>query len=166
MTPLVHTSSRIPASQGCTSWIAPMSFHPVNKNAIICFNLTEDPQVLLDLSIEELRTRLYTKHSDLGEDEAPVGLKLVHLNKCPILAPAKTLLPENAERLGIDREKCLQNLAILKANTELRDKVTEVFNEQRDYGETKTLTINFMTVLPVMLIKLNLPLFEMQALSN
>ncbi|QLE09614.1 exodeoxyribonuclease I [Pseudoalteromonas shioyasakiensis] len=136
MTPLVHTSSRIPASQGCTSWIAPMSFHPVNKNAIICFNLTEDPQVLLDLSVEELRTRLYTKHSDLGEGEAPVGLKLVHLNKCPILAPAKTLLPENAARLGIDREKCLQNLAILKANTELRDKVTEVFNEQRDYGET------------------------------
>ena len=43
---------------------------------------------------------------------------------------------QNAARLGIDREKCLQNLAILKANTELRDKVTEVFNEQRDYGET------------------------------
>ena len=136
MTPLVHTSSRIPAIQGCTTWVAPMSFHPVNKNAVICFDLTQNPQVLLDLNVEELRKRLYTKRIDLAEGDLPVGLKLVHLNKCPILAPAKTLLPENAARLGIDREQCLANLAILKANTELRDKVTEVFNEQGDYSAT------------------------------
>lgn len=136
MQPLVHTSSRIPATQGCTSWIAPMSFHPVNKNAVVCFNLTNDPQVLLDLSVEELRARLYTKHSDLGEDELPVGLKLVHLNKCPILAPAKTLLPENAARLGIDREQCLENLKVLKSNPELRNKVAEVFNDQGDFSDT------------------------------
>ncbi|HAG41531.1 MAG TPA: exodeoxyribonuclease I, partial [Pseudoalteromonas sp.] len=55
MTPLVHTSSRIPATQGCTTWVAPMSFHPVNKNAGICFDLTQSPQVLLDLNVEELR---------------------------------------------------------------------------------------------------------------
>ncbi|MFP3362792.1 exodeoxyribonuclease I [Pseudoalteromonas sp. SIMBA_148] len=136
MTPLVHTTSRIPATQGCTSWVAPMSFHPVNKNAVICFDLTQSPQVLIDLNVEELRKRLYTKRVDLAEGELPVGLKLVHLNKCPILAPAKTLLPENATRLGINREQCLANLAILKANTDLRDKVTEVFNEQGDYSAT------------------------------
>ena len=99
MTPLVHTTSRIPATQGCTSWVAPMSFHPVNKNAVICFDLTQNPQVLIDLNVDELRKRLYTKRVDLAEDDLPVGLKLVHLNKCPILAPAKTLLPENAARL-------------------------------------------------------------------
>jgi len=136
MQPLVHTSSRIPATQGCTSWIAPMSFHPVNKNAVVCFNLTEDPQVLINLDVEQLRERLYTKHADLGEDELPVGLKLVHLNKCPILAPAKTLLPENAARLGIDREKCLENLKVLKAHPELRDKVAEVFNDKADFSST------------------------------
>ncbi len=75
---------------------------------------------MLDLNVEELRKRLYTKRVDLAEGDLPVGLKLVHLNKCPILAPAKTLLPENAARLGIDREQCLANLAILKANTETK----------------------------------------------
>jgi exodeoxyribonuclease-1 len=136
MQPLVHTSSRIPATQGCTTWIAPMSFHPSNKNAVVCFNLTENPQVLLDLSVEELRARLYTKRIDMAEEDLPVGLKLVHINKCPILAPAKTLLPENAARLGINREQCLTNLKILKKYPELRDKVAEVFNEQSDFSTT------------------------------
>ncbi|CAH9060561.1 Exodeoxyribonuclease I [Pseudoalteromonas holothuriae] len=135
MQPLVHTSSRIPATQGCTTWIAPMSFHPVNKNAVVCFNLTHNPQVLLDLSVEQLRERLYTKHSDLAEGELPAGLKLVHVNKCPILAPAKTLLPENAARLGIDRSQCLEHLKVLKAHPELRDKVAQVFNEQGNFAE-------------------------------
>ncbi|MBQ4809927.1 exodeoxyribonuclease I [Pseudoalteromonas luteoviolacea] len=136
MQPLVHTSSRIPATQGCTTWIAPMSFHPVNKNAVVCFNLTHDPSVLIDLSVEELRARLYTKHADLEEGELPVGLKLVHINKCPILAPAKTLLPENAARLGIDREQCLEHLKFLKSHPELRDKVSQVFADQGDFSET------------------------------
>ncbi|MBQ4848816.1 exodeoxyribonuclease I [Pseudoalteromonas sp. MMG012] len=136
MQPLVHTSSRIPATQGCTTWVAPMSFHPSNKNAIVCFNLTENPQVLLDLSVEELRERLYTKRSDMAEGDLPVGLKLVHVNKCPILAPAKTLLPENAARLGIDREQCLEHLKILKAHPELRDKVAKVFNDPADFSAT------------------------------
>lgn len=136
MTPLVHTSSRIPAAQGCTSWVAPMSYHPSNKNAVICFNLTHDPAPLLALSVEEIRAFLYTKHSELPPDQAPIGLKLVYLNKCPILAPAKTLLPENAARLGIDRAQCLTHLAFLKAHPELRDKVADVFNDTRDFSHT------------------------------
>ena len=134
MVPLVHTSSKIPASQGCTTWIAPMAFHPVNKNAVICFNLTHDPSPLLTLSADEIRDKLYTKRSDLVEGEQPIGLKLVHLNKCPIVAPAKTLLPENAATIGIDREQCLANLAILKAHPELREKVTEVFQSQQEFA--------------------------------
>ncbi|MFC3034588.1 exodeoxyribonuclease I [Pseudoalteromonas fenneropenaei] len=135
MQPLVHTSSKISAWQGCTTWIAPLSFHPVNKNAVVCFNLSHDPSPLLELDVAEIRARLYTKLSELNEDELPIGLKLVHLNKCPILAPAKTLLPENAERLGIDRAACLRHLAILKAHPELREKVAEVFNDSERFSK-------------------------------
>jgi exodeoxyribonuclease-1 len=59
---------------------------------------------------------------------------LIHLNKCPIVAPAKTLLPENAERLNIPRELCLENLKSLKQHTELRDKLTDVF-ASNDFGD-------------------------------
>ncbi|QUI70827.1 exodeoxyribonuclease I [Pseudoalteromonas sp. M8] len=135
MQPLVHVSSMFPAQQGCTTWIAPMSFHPVNSNAVICFDLTQSPEVLNDLDVEALKQRLYTKRSELGDDELPVGLKLVHINKCPLVAPAKTLLPENAARLGIDREQCLENLKYLKARPELRDKVAEVFSDEKGFDK-------------------------------
>ncbi|MFY8275084.1 exodeoxyribonuclease I [Pseudoalteromonas sp. SSDWG2] len=134
MTPLVHTSSRIPATQGCTTWIAPMSFHPSNKNAVVCFNLTHDPKPLLSLSVAQIREYLYTRRDELPEGQQPIGLKLVHVNKCPILAPAKTLLPENAERLGIDRAQCLEHLKFLQAHPELREKVAQVFNGEREFA--------------------------------
>ena len=110
-----------------------MSFHPSNKNAVVCFNLTQDPQPLLDLSVEQLREYLYTRHDELPPGQAPIGLKLVHVNKC-LFAPAKTLLPENAER-QIDRTM-FSPLKGIKAHPELRDKVAAVFNDTRHFVDT------------------------------
>jgi len=127
MTPVVHTSSKISSEHGCTSWFAPFAYHPVNKNAIIAVDLARDPQPLFDLSAAEIKARMYTRHDDLAEGELPIPIKLIHINKCPIVAPAKTLLPENAERLKIPRELCLENLTKLKQHLEVRDKLAEVF---------------------------------------
>ena len=88
--------------------VAPLAWHPTNQNALIVCDLTGDIDNLLAKSADELRTDLYTKKSKLEErGVSSVPLKLVHINKCPILAPAKTLLPETANRLGIDRQLCL-----------------------------------------------------------
>ena len=127
MTPVVHTSSKISSVHGCTSWFAPISYHPVNKNAVICVDLAQDISPLLSLTSEEIKERLYTRYDDLAIDEKPIPVKLIHLNKCPIVAPAKTLLPENAKRLDIPREFCLVNLELLKKHSELRDKLSDVF---------------------------------------
>ena len=96
MTPLVHVSSKFPSSNGCISWIVPLAFHPVNKNAVICYNLQSDPSPLLSDEIETLKEKLYTRTSDLAEGEQRLGLKLIHLNKCPVLHTAKTLTEERA----------------------------------------------------------------------
>ncbi len=127
MTPVVHTSSKVSSVHGCTSWFAPISYHPVNKNAVICIDLAQDITPLLTLSSDEIKARLYTRHDDLAPDEKPIPVKLIHINKCPVIAPAKTLLPENAERLAIPRDYCLENLALLKQHAELRDKLSDVF---------------------------------------
>ncbi len=118
-TPLVHVSSKFTALQGCCSWIVPLAFHPTNKNAVICFNLQQDPTLLFSLSADEARRRLYAKTSELSLDEVRPALKLVHLNKCPVLAPAKTLSAERAEELGIDRAQCLQHLEQLRQQREI-----------------------------------------------
>jgi len=137
MTPVVHTSSKISSVHGCTSWFAPISYHPVNKNAVICIDLARDIEPLLTLTSEEIKARLYTRHDDLAPDEKPIPVKLIHINKCPVVTPAKTLLPENAQRLSIPREHCLENLSLLKQHAELRDKLSDVFvSEAFDNADT------------------------------
>lgn len=89
MTPLVHVSGMFGAARGNTSWVSPLAWHPDNKNAVIMCDLAGDMTPLLTLSAEQLRERLYTRRDDLAPDQAPVPIKLVHINKCPVLAPAK-----------------------------------------------------------------------------
>ena len=136
LTPVVHTSSKISSEHGCTSWFAPVCYHPVNKNAVISVDLARDPTPLFELSSEEIKARLYTRYDELAEGELPIPIKLIHLNKCPVVAPAKTLLPENAERLSIPRDLCLDNLKQLKQFSELRDKLTDVFANSNFGDET------------------------------
>ncbi|GAC14323.1 exodeoxyribonuclease I [Aliiglaciecola lipolytica] len=129
--PLVHISSKLPAINGCCTWILPIAYHPINKNAVICLNLALDPQPLFDLDIEQIKTRLYQPNSELEEGQQRLPIKLLHLNKCPIVAPAKTLTEENAQRLGIDRNQCLQNLALLKSQVSLADKLISLYSQER-----------------------------------
>jgi len=132
LTPLVHVSGMLGKEQQYTSWIVPLAWHPINSNAVIIVDLTKSPEPLFSLNAEQLRERLYTRHSELSNNELPVPLKLVHLNKCPILAPAKTLTAENARVIGIDREQCLKHLAIIRNHPEVREKVISVFNDHFD----------------------------------
>ncbi|AWX15021.1 exodeoxyribonuclease I [Mergibacter septicus] len=135
LTPLVHVSGMLGNERGNTTLIAPLAWHPTNQNAVIVCDLTGDIENLLQLSVEQIHQDLYTKKVELLEQKkSPIPLKLVHLNKCPILAPANTLLPKTAERLGIDRTLCLQNLERLKATPTIQDVVTEVFNQQPQFA--------------------------------
>lgn len=134
MTPLVHVSGMLGNYRGNCTWIAPLVWHPVNQNALIVCDLSRKVDDLLNKSAEELRTVLYTPKAELeAQGKSPVPLKLVHINKCPILAPAKTLLPENAARLGINRQFCLENLQKLRQSAEVRSKIEEIFREERRF---------------------------------
>lgn len=129
MKPLVHVSGMFGAARSNTSWVVPLAWHPDNRNAVIMCDLAGDMTPLLELDSETLRERLYTRRDALEADQSAVPLKLVHINKCPVLAPANTLRPEDAERLGIDRQRCLDNLALLRNNASVREKVVELFAE-------------------------------------
>lgn len=135
MTPLVHVSGMLGLECSNTSWMVPLAWHPDNQNAAIMVNLAMDPEPLFQLNSEQLRERLYTRRDELAADELPVPVKLVHINKCPILAPAKTLTAENAERIGIDREQCLKNLNRLKQHPEIREKLIEMYSVEREYPQ-------------------------------
>ena len=102
--------------------------HPDNRNAVIMVDLAGDISPLLELDSDTLRERLYTPKEALGDLPA-VPVKLVHIN-CPVLAQANTLRPEDADRLGINRQHCLDNLKVLRDNPQVREKVVAILPKQ------------------------------------
>lgn len=107
--PLLHFSSRFPSENGNAALVLPLAYHPLNKNSVIAINLMSDLSVLLSLSVEELRKRLFTATDDLPEGVQRLALKEIHLNKSPMLLPPNMLDEATAERLQIDKTLCEKN---------------------------------------------------------
>lgn len=128
---VLHVSQRFPAATGCISPVLPLARHPVNGNAVICFDLRHDPGDLLELPPDELFDRLFTPAEDLPEDVERLPLKAVHINRCPVLAPVGTLKGVDTERLALDMDRCEQNAQRLLAELEtVCETATELFAAQ------------------------------------
>ena len=126
--PLLHISSMFPAVNGCAALVSPIAMHPVNKNGVVVFNLACDPAPLLDLSVDEIRTRLFTRASDLPEGVERLPLKMVHLNKCPVLVTPKLVDPATAARLNLDLDGCHANWRKLQGY-DIASKLQQVYSE-------------------------------------
>ncbi|MEZ9511421.1 exodeoxyribonuclease I [Vibrio breoganii] len=131
MTPLVHVSGMLSTEHQKTALIAPIGWTPIK--ALITIDLTQDITPLIELSADEIKDRLYTKRSDLEEGQLPIPVKLVHLNKCPILAPLGVLTADAIERTQIDKEECLRRQQLLQQHPQIREKLDAVFAENREF---------------------------------
>jgi exodeoxyribonuclease-1 len=127
--PMVHVSGRFSAARNYVGVVLPLAWHPRNRNALIVCDLHLDPQGLLDLDAETLRQRLYTRRDDLAEGELPVPLKLIHINKCPVVAPLSVLRPVDQQRLGLDMALYQERaLRLSDAQQVWRDKVSDIYS--------------------------------------
>lgn len=129
MKPVLHVSSRYPVEQGNLAVVAPLGHHPVNKNAVITWDLRYDPSPLQSLPAEEIRRLLYTRHDALSDSDPRIALKQVHINKCPIIAPAGMLNSDEARRFSINGDECRTHLKMLRNMPELQQVLTEVFSD-------------------------------------
>lgn len=127
MKPLLHVSGKYPAHKNCLAVVVPLAQHPTNSNGVLVYDLSEDPEPLLDLSAEQIQQRIFTATADLAEGVNRIPIKTVHINKCPILAPLSALRKEDAERLQIDLGKCFEHLEKMKINDEWKQKLPEIF---------------------------------------
>jgi exodeoxyribonuclease-1 len=129
--PLLHVSGRYSAAHHYITVILPLAWHPKNRNALIVCDLQLDPQVLLELDAEALRQRLYTRREDLLEGELPVPLKLLHVNRCPVLAPLNVLRDSEQQRLQLDLSACQQRANILRdSQGQWLDKLQAIYVEE------------------------------------
>lgn len=112
--PLLHISSKYRAENGCAAIVMPLAMHPTNKNAVIVYDLSVDPTPLITLDEREIAERVFVKQSELPEGEHRLPLKLVHLNKCPVLTTVKLLDEAAEERLQIDKALCAKHWQFLR----------------------------------------------------
>ena len=134
-TPVLHVSSRFPASRGCLAVVLPLAVHASQPNAVIVYDLDVDPAALLELDADAIADRVFSARADLPEDVERIPLKLVHANRSPALAPLSALSGVDHERIGLNLERCLAHAEQLRDQPGLAAKLQTVF--ARDYGDTK-----------------------------
>lgn len=133
MKPVLHVSGMFGAARHNIALIVPLAMHPVNRNEIICYDLSADPQTLFDLDPGQLQKLLYTRTEDLPEGTQRPGFKSVHINRCPMLVTPKMADPATAERLGIEGDLCRRHLAALR-DYRSRDEAGFISKVQAVYG--------------------------------
>lgn len=133
--PVLHISSMFSSEQGNCALMLPLAYHPSNKNSVIAYNLSVSPSDLFQLSAEQLAKRLFVKKADLEEGVERIALKDIHLNKSPMLLPAKMLDDKTAARLGFNKKQCethwheFKNLTLMQKN-QLQTKLSELYSSQ------------------------------------
>ena len=130
---ILHVSSRYSAENGATAMVMPICQHPVNKNGFIVYDLKVHPEEFFAADAEEMAARLYTPAADLPEGVSRIPLKQIHINKCPVIVPLKTMDSIAAERLHIDVDLCMQHRElILQHIDEFAAKTADIF-QQSDF---------------------------------
>ena len=135
--PLLHVSQRYPAAQGCIAPVAIAGMHPDFAKKYFCFDLRQDPAMLLDLSVEQIRARLFTPAAELPEGVERIPLKGIKSNAAPMLAPLGTLEPAAAARWDIDLQQVERHAdRIAQSKRLIADKLAEVYRGQQHPVET------------------------------
>ena len=132
---ILHVSSRYSAERGAIAMVMPICQHPVNKNSFIVYDLEVHPEEFLNADAEEMAARLYTPAKELPEGVKRIPLKQIHINKCPVIVPLKTMDDVAAQRLNIDVDLCQQHRDLILQHIDaFAAKTTTVF-KQSDFPE-------------------------------
>jgi len=133
--PVLHVSGRFPAKTGCCAVVVPLAWHPINQNQIIVYDLSKDPEPLIQLSEDEIKERLFTPAQNLPDGVVRIALKGIQVNKCPVVVPLTTMRSQDADRLQIDLALCMRHLDLIKSNSNLTSKIAGVFGAHPDNAQ-------------------------------
>lgn len=108
---LVYVSGNIPASLGCCTLVTPICASPQNNKHIICIDLNQNLKSLDNADLAEWQRSLFTN----DKERMYPRLYSIPINKCPFVAPLKTLNDEQAAKHSIDKNQCINNLSYLQS---------------------------------------------------
>lgn len=136
-TPVLHVSSMYPAQRGCLALTMPLAAHPVDGNGVLLYDLRTDPTPWLDNSALELRQSLFRSRDELAEGEERLPVKVLHANRCPMLASPAALEQNRAKQLQVDMTQAREHWQIIHARPDFITRVSEAFAMRADFEELK-----------------------------
>jgi exodeoxyribonuclease-1 len=140
--PMLHTSGMYLAEKSCTRLAVALAYHPEYNDRAIVFNLDQDPSLLLELEVEELKALMFTKQSELPKGVERLQIKDLIFNKSPMFVPnVYKLEPKIIEQLQIDMETCLDRLSFIKDNQKTISKIVQDLY-RNDQERIKTTDVN------------------------
>ena len=102
--PFLHISGMFAPERGGLAIVWPLGPHPTNKNELIVWDLSVDPETMAGLDATQVRERMFTRADALPEGVTRLPIKTIHINKSPVVVGnLNTLSASLAERWGIDR---------------------------------------------------------------
>lgn len=133
MTPVLHVSQRFPASRLCAAPVAPLAMHPRIGNRVVVVDLMQDPERLLREDADSIAAALYMRQDELPPGVERIGLKEVHLNRCPALVQWDHLREADLARLRIDPAVVARNVERLRAaGPALAEKIRRIYARDLD----------------------------------
>lgn len=128
--PVLHTSRMYLSETVCTTLVMPLVGEPGNNNSVLVYDLRQDPSPFLALDVEGLRDRLFTRAEDLPEGVERLPVKSVKINKCPALAPQKTLDEVATKRIAINLDACARHWEQLSADKGFMQRVAQAYSSR------------------------------------
>jgi exodeoxyribonuclease-1 len=131
-TPLLHSAAAYTNRKGCTTIVAPVGMVPGRRDSVVAIDLRYDPSPLVDLPVDEIQRRVFSRKEQLDEGER-IPLTEIRLARCPYLAPLSILDGKAADRLGLDPGLAADRARKLGREPALIQKLAAVF-APRDRG--------------------------------
>lgn len=130
--PLVHVSGKFPASQGCASLVLPMCRHPrFRTNHVVVIDLRHDPEPMLELPVDEVRRLLFLRRDERSPDDPRVPLKVLQVNKAPVIASPRVLDAAALARLALDPAVCeTRARGLLQRRAAVEARIQQVYAEE------------------------------------
>ena len=129
----LHVSPKYGNARYCLAPVLPIAKHPDMPNRVIVVDLGSNIDILLSSNPGEL-ARVLFERIETDEPVAPeerLNINVIALNRAPMVAILKTLLPENINRLNIDSNVIECNSRKLLRAGDVAQKLRAVFGDRK-----------------------------------
>jgi exodeoxyribonuclease-1 len=126
-TPFLYTSGAFPSQFSKTTAAIVLGSHPSDSNAVIVYDLRHNPKSFTALSAKDMSSLLYLTREQ-REEQAPLPVKKLSLNKAPAVAPLAVLDKAAQKRIGLNQKTIESNLKLLASTEGFYERVAEAYD--------------------------------------